>query len=159
MPEKATVAALQMNSGGDVARNLELAGALLEEAAAEGSVLAVLPENFPIIGSRKEDKLECAEELGSGPIQEFLTEAAQNLGLCIVSGSIPLRSDVADRCFGASLVIDPEGGIKACYRKIHLYDVSVPDRDESYKESASLTPGRDLVIQDSPAGCLGLSIC
>ena len=159
MSSKVKVAAVQMNSGPDVGENLDLAGRLLGDAAAAGCVLAVLPENFPVIGARKEDKLECAEELGSGPIQDFLTQAASDNEIWIVSGSIPLASDVGDRCYGASLVIDASGEIRNCYRKIHLYDISVPDRDESYQESASLTPGKDLVVQDTPAGCLGLSIC
>lgn len=153
------VAAVQMNSGPDPRRNLESAGRLLAQAAAECCVLAVLPENFPIIGVRKEDKLECAEALGSGPIQAFLAETAKERNLWVVAGSIPLKSDVADRCYGACLVVDPRGQMRACYRKIHLYDVCVPDRDESYRESASLTPGEELVVQDTPAGCLGLSIC
>jgi nitrilase len=159
MSEPAKIAAVQMNSGANVDQNLELAGRLLAEAAARGSVVAVLPENFPIIGRGTKDKLECAEPLGSGPIQEFLMQSAKDNSLWIVSGSIPLQSDVPERCFGASLVIDAQGAIRSCYRKIHLYDVSVPDRDESYRESASLTPGKDFVVQDCPAGCLGLSIC
>lgn len=159
MSASAKVAAVQMNSGAEVRHNLEIAGHLLAEAAAKGCILAVLPENFPIIGRRKEDKLECAEPLGGGPIQEFLVRVAKDEGLWIVSGSIPLQSEVPDRCYGACLVVDPAGEIRACYRKIHLYDVSVPDRDESYRESASLTPGEDLIVQDTPAGCLGLSIC
>ena len=40
------VAAVQMNSVADVQRNLAVAGALLAEAAEQGAVLAVLPENF-----------------------------------------------------------------------------------------------------------------
>jgi predicted amidohydrolase len=159
MTSNVKVAAVQMNSGPDVARNLALAGRLLAQARDRGVALAVLPENFPIIGARKEDKLECAESLGRGPIQEFLIDAARVNELWIVAGSIPLRSEVADRCYGASLVIDPDGGIEACYRKIHLYDISVPGRDESYRESASLKAGEELVVQDTPAGCLGLSIC
>ena len=43
------VAALQMNSGPELATNLELAGRLLAEAAADGCELAVLPENFALM--------------------------------------------------------------------------------------------------------------
>ena len=89
-----------MNSGPVLGPNLELAGRLLADAAADGCVLAVLPENFPIIGARARDKLKHAEELGSGPIQDFLTQSARDLGLWTVSGSIPLRSDVSGKCFG-----------------------------------------------------------
>ncbi|MFQ5981785.1 MAG: nitrilase-related carbon-nitrogen hydrolase, partial [Woeseiaceae bacterium] len=153
------VAAVQMSSGDDVAQNLELAGRLLAKAAAEGCALAVLPENFPFIGARGKDKLEHAEELGSGPIQDFLRQSARDNELWIVSGSIPLVSPDSERCYGATLVVDSDGSTRNCYRKIHLFDVSLPDRDEQYRESASLTPGEALVVQDTPAGCMGLSIC
>ena len=63
MSSTVKVAAVQMNSCADVVENLKLAGRLLEEAASAGCMLAVLPENFPVIGPRKEDKLDCAEEL------------------------------------------------------------------------------------------------
>ena len=148
-----------MNSSADVGQNLQLAGGLLAEAAADGCVLAVLPENFAFMGARGRDKLEHAEELGTGPIQEFLKATASEQQLWIVSGSIPLKSAQADRCYGATLVVDADGNTKSCYRKIHLFDVDLPDRDESYRESASMSPGDELVVQDSPAGCLGLSIC
>ncbi len=153
------VAAVQMNSSNILSQNLELAGRLLAEAAGDGCVLAVLPENFPFMGARGRDKLEYAEEFGSGPIQEFLRLTANKNNLWIVSGSIPLRSSEAGHCYGATLVVDANGSTRSCYRKIHLFDVDLPDREESYRESASLTPGDELVVQESPAGCLGLSIC
>lgn len=159
MTDSVTVAALQMNSGADVSQNLALAGRLLGEAADAGSVLAVLPENFAFMGARGRDKLQHAEELGTGPIQDFLRRAASDNDMWIVSGSIPLKSALAGRCYGATLVVDPDADIKSCYRKIHLFDVDLPDRGESYRESASLAAGEDLVVQDTPAGCLGLSIC
>jgi nitrilase len=49
-----------MNSGPDVSTNLELAGRLLAEAAAEGCVLAVLPENFALMPKRGKDKARYA---------------------------------------------------------------------------------------------------
>ena len=159
MPDTARVAAVQMNSSADVEQNLGVAGQLLAEAAGDGCALAALPENFPFMGARGKDKLQHAEELGSGPIQDFLRDTAREHRLWIVAGSIPLKSSQDDHCYGASLVVDADGNTKSCYRKIHLFDVDLPDRDESYRESASLTPGDELVVQDSPAGCLGLSIC
>lgn len=153
------VAAVQMHSGDNLNQNLELAGRLLAESAADGCVLAVLPENFPLMGTHGKDKLEYAEELGAGPIQEFLARMASENHLWIVSGSIPLRSSRVNRCYGATLVVDAEGATKSCYRKIHLFDVELPGHDESYRESASLTAGEDLIVQDTPVGCLGLSIC
>ena len=159
MSSRAKVAAVQMNSNADLAQNLSVAGRLLEEAAADGCLLAVLPENFAFMGVRHRDKLDHAEAQGTGPIQDFLSETASEQRIWIVSGSIPLKSSDADRCYGACLIVDANGNTLACYNKIHLFDVDLPDRDESYRESASLTPGDELVVEDTPAGRMGLSIC
>ncbi|MFQ6005769.1 MAG: carbon-nitrogen hydrolase family protein [Woeseia sp.] len=153
------VAAVQMNSGDVLNENLELAGRLLARAAADDCVLAALPENFPFMGTHAEDRLQLAEEVGDGPIQEFLSIAARDYGLWIVSGSIPLKSPDAERYYGATLVIDSQGRTRNTYQKIHMFDVCVPDRDEQYRESASMLPGDELVVSETPAGCLGLSIC
>jgi predicted amidohydrolase len=47
----------------------------------------------------------------------------------------------------------------ARYDKIHLFDVTIPGRDEQYRESTHVTPGRETVIADTPVGKLGLSVC
>ena len=60
------VAAIQMTSGPDVAANLETAARLLEQAAAQGAVLAGLPENFAIMGRSEADKLAVSELDGDG---------------------------------------------------------------------------------------------
>ena len=40
-----------------------------------------------------------------------------------------------------------------------MFDVDLPDRAESYRESAHMAPGNQVVTVDTPAGRLGLSIC
>ncbi|MDH4006405.1 MAG: carbon-nitrogen hydrolase family protein, partial [Gammaproteobacteria bacterium] len=78
------VAAIQMNSGPDVSANLQLAGQLLDEAAAAECVLAVLPENFALMPERGKDKARYAEKPGDGPIQAFLSEIAARNGMWII---------------------------------------------------------------------------
>lgn len=153
------VAAVQMNSGADVAGNLELAGGLLGTAAERGARLAVLPENFALMPARGRDKSRHAEAEGDGPIQAFLAETAARLGLWIVGGSIPLATNDRDRVYGATVVVDDAGQQRAVYRKIHLFDVDLPDREESYRESHSMMPGDDLAVVETPVGMLGLTIC
>ena len=153
------VAAIQMNSGADVARNLDLAGELLADAAAQGCKLAVLPENFALMPERGRDKSAHAEQPGEGPIQAFLGETARELGLWIIGGSIPIASPEAERVFGACLAVDDSGVTQALYRKIHLFDVDLPDRDESYRESNSMYPGDDPVTVETPIGVIGITIC
>lgn len=153
------VAAIQMNSGPDVTRNLELAGKLLGKAARKGCRMAVLPENFALMPEHGRDKADHAENPGSGPIQAFLAEQAKKLGLWVIAGSLPLASPERERVFGACLAIDDSGRTRAIYRKIHLFDVGLPGSEESYRESYSMYPGDEPVAVDTPAGRVGLTIC
>jgi len=153
------VAALQMTSGPDVAGNLEQARALLEEAAARGARLAALPENFSFMGLKDADKRTVAELDGGGPAQDFLAATARRLRLWIIGGTVPLVGGVAGRVAAASLVYDSDGRRVARYDKIHLFDVDIPGRAESYRESAHVVPGATATVVDTPLGRLGLSVC
>lgn len=153
------VAALQMTSGADVPANLEQARTSLEEAARLGAQLAVLPENFAFMGLADADKRAVAEPEGSGPIQDFLSRAALRLQMWIVGGTIPLRAGADGRVAAASIVYRSDGTPAARYDKIHLFDVDIPARKESYRESAHVAPGSHPELVDTPAGRLGLSVC
>ncbi len=153
------VAAIQMNSQADVQGNLALADELLAGAAADGCKLAVLPENFALMPEKGRDKASYAEDEGEGPIQAFLAAAAERHGLWIVAGSMPLRSPEAERVYGGCPVYDADGVQQAVYRKIHLFDVKLPDHEESYQESWSMYPGDEPVTVATPAGRIGLTIC
>jgi predicted amidohydrolase len=153
------VAAIQMTSGPDVSANLQDARALLEEAARRGARLAALPENFAFMGLSDRDKRSVAEDDGRGPVQDFLAETARRLDMWIVGGTVPLRGAGDGRVAAASLVYDSAGERRARYDKIHLFDIQVPGRAESYRESANVTPGSTPVIVDTPVGRLGLSVC
>lgn len=152
-------AAIQMCSGGDVSANLQIIDSLLGDAASQDVAIAFLPENFAIMGARDEDKVEHAEDPGAGPIQEFLADAARRHRIWIVAGSLPLKSPVAGKCYGASIVFDSDGAASSIYRKIHLFDVDLPAGDEQYRESATMDAGDEVVVVPSPLGQLGLSIC
>ncbi|MDB5914003.1 MAG: putative amidohydrolase, partial [Ramlibacter sp.] len=86
------IAAVQTVSTTSVAANLDSARGLLEEAARAGAELAVLPEYFCLMGQRDTDKLAVREAFGDGPVQSFLADAARELGLWVVGGTLPLRA-------------------------------------------------------------------
>lgn len=153
------IAAIQMTSGPDVSANLQEASALLEETARRGARLAALPENFSFMGLSDGDKRGVAEEDGQGPVQDFLAQTARRLEMWIVGGTVPLRGAADGRVAAASLVFDAAGERRARYDKIHLFDIQVPGRAESYRESANVAPGSTAVVVDTPIGALGLSVC
>ncbi|HEY1723799.1 MAG TPA: carbon-nitrogen hydrolase family protein [Steroidobacteraceae bacterium] len=164
MPAAATVepvkiAAVQMTSGPDVAANLAAAGRLLAEARAAGAAIAVLPENFSFMGLHDIDKRGIAEPDGDGPVQRFLSQQARELGLWIVGGTTPLRQEADGRVAQASLVYADDGRRAARYDKMHLFDVDIPGRSESYRESNNTAPGARAQLVPTPAGLLGLSVC
>jgi len=156
---KPRVAAIQMSSGDSLEANLRTAERLLLEARSRDCVLAVLPENFAYVGKRDTDKLAIAESAGTGLVQEFLARTAARHSMWIVGGSLPLKTPETELCYGASCVFDADGRALACYRKMHLFDVDLPDRHETYRESASMDPGDEPKTVDTAAGRLGLSIC
>ena len=157
--EPVKVAALQMTSAADVAVNLEAAGRLLAEARAGGARVAVLPENFSFMGLRDADKRAIAEADGDGPVQRFLSQQARELGLWIVGGTTPIAQEPGGRVAAACLVYADDGRRAARYDKMHLFDVDLPGRTESYRESANIAPGARAVLVPTPAGLLGLSVC
>jgi deaminated glutathione amidase len=153
------LAAVQMSSGGDVAANLRAAAFALEQARAQQADVAVLPENFALMGAHERDKLAVAEADGQGPIQDFLAQTARALRLWIVAGTVPLRTANPERVAAACLVFDARGTRVARYDKIHLFDVDVPG-GEAYRESATIASGAPHpAVVDTPAGPLGLSVC
>jgi predicted amidohydrolase len=153
------VAALQMTSGPDVAANLAAARALLEQARASDARVAVLPENFSFLGLKSPDKRAIAETDGDGPVQQFLSSQARELSLWIVGGTTPLMIEPGGRVAAACLVYSDDGRRAARYDKMHLFDVDIPGRAESYRESADIAPGGRAVLVPTPAGLLGLSVC
>jgi nitrilase len=152
--------AIQMVSGPSVAENLAAAAELLARAAAGGAQLAILPENFALMGRGESDKVQVREAEGEGPIQAFLAEQAARHRLWLVGGTIPLRTAADDnRVRAACLLFDDRGRKVARYDKVHLFDVQVVGSAERYAESATIEPGDRYLVADTPLGRLGLAVC
>ncbi|MCU0931951.1 MAG: carbon-nitrogen hydrolase family protein [Serpentinimonas sp.] len=168
------VAALQMVSGADVAANLNAARALLEQAAAGGAELALLPEYFCFMGHHDRDKLALAEpdlagndaadaaDAAHAPIQQFLASSARELGLWLVGGTLPLRTQDPERAANATLVYGPQGQRTVRYDKIHLfrYDNGRERYDEAAVLRAGATPTHfTLTDRSGQPWRVGLSVC
>lgn len=154
-------AVIQMVSQSDIQANLMQARALLEQAAAQGARLAVLPENFAAMGRRDAAAIGRAEALGEGPILPWLKLAARDLNLWIVAGTIalPPRDSPEAKVRACSLLVDSQGEEVARYDKLHLFDVDVADARGRYRESDDYAHGQDVVVAQTPVGLLGLTVC
>ena len=154
------VAAIQMVSSADVSENLETAEKLIGEASAQGAEFITLPENFPLMGLKEQDKLRIAENPGTGIIQGFLARQSSRHHIWLLGGTIPLEADDPHRVRAASLLYNPDGKCAARYDKIHLFDVLPSEHtEEYYKESATIEAGDDTGVVDTGIGKIGLSVC
>lgn len=87
------VAAIQMLSGITLEKNLSRAQALIDQAAAKGAQLVLLPEYFCLMGSNELDKVKIAEPLGNGPIQTMLANAAKKNKIWLIGGTVPIITE------------------------------------------------------------------
>lgn len=153
-------AAVQMTSTQDVERNLSTAEKLVEKAASQGARLIGLPENFALMGSGEKERLSRVEP-ADGPVIQRMAALARKHGVTLTLGGFAERSPDPERPYNTHFVLGPDGAILAAYRKIHLFDVELPD-GSVHKESRYSTAGSEVVtcLLPSPlSGTLGLSIC
>jgi deaminated glutathione amidase len=152
-------AAIQLNSTGDKARNLETAERLVRAAAADGAQLAALPEKWNLLGDSA-TQLAGAEPL-DGPTISAARAWARELGIHLVAGSIAERVEGQEKAFNTSTLIAPDGELEASYRKIHMFDVEVGG--VVYRESDHDAPGDEVVSAELGGALegvtLGLTVC
>src|SRR5918997_3211441 len=128
----------------------------MRAAGGDGAELVVLPERLDIRGSAR-DYAALAEPLDGRPVT-WARETARELGIDVVAGSIAERREGHDRVANTSVHVGPDGELKAVYRKIHLFDVEVGDRE--YLESDTQEPGDEIVVSDLADGTgMGLTVC
>jgi deaminated glutathione amidase len=154
--EPIVVAAVQMNGGADKAANIARAGELVGEAAGRGARLVVLPEKWTGYGS-PDIVRAAAETLEDGESVAAMRSWAREHGVHLVGGSITERVAGAEKLSNTSLAIDPDGGVAAVYRKIHLFDVDVAG--QRYRESDVEEGGEEIVAVEVDGWRVGLSVC
>jgi len=150
------VGAVQMTSTADRARNLQAALRLVGEAADLGAKLVALPENFAFMG-KDEDRLSGAEAV-DGPTVAALRELARSRRIFVLAGSIAERVAAPGKTANTSVLVGDDGAVAAAYRKIHLFDVNIPD-GARYAESETVERGTEPVVAETSLGRIGLTVC
>lgn len=149
-------AAVQLSSKPDRDRNLEVAERLVRAAARAGAELVVLPEKWPVLGT-PEQTADAAEPL-DGPTAAWAAALARELGIDLVAGSFSERVDGESRGRNTSLHLGPDGGRRAIYRKLHMFDVEVGG--SVYRESQHEAPGDEVVVSPTGSGVpIGMAVC
>jgi predicted amidohydrolase len=145
-----------MNSQDDKAANIAAAMDGIDQAAAAGARLVSLPEVWTYLGP--DDGCVAAAETVPGPLTDQLGAKARELGIYLHAGSIYERVEGEDRLYNTTVVFGPTGEIIGSYRKIHMFDVDLVEAT-SYRESATIAPGDEIVTVDVDGVTVGLTIC
>jgi predicted amidohydrolase len=149
-------AAVQMTTLADKAENLSKALRLVDEAVSRGASFVALPENVFYMGPEA-DKARTSEAV-DGPSLALFSRKAKERKVHLLAGSILEAGGPGGRFFNTSVLFGPDGERLAVYRKIHLFDVDIPD-GARYRESESIAPGTETVVARTPLGTVGLSVC
>jgi len=145
----------QVNSRSDRDENLTAAVAMVERAAEAGVDVAVLPEYVdylgPVSGQPKPEPVD-------GEFGTLFADTARRLGIWVIAGSFHEIGPEPSRTYNTSLVFGRDGSLAATYRKIHLFDIDIPER-VSEQESSAVAPGEEPVTVEVEGVSIGLSIC
>lgn len=144
-------AVLQMNTTEDVAANVATALRLVDEAAARGARLLVLPEKFHYLGDV--GGVAGVKEPLDGSLLARVGEAAARHEVYVVAGSIWEAVPGDLRTYNTTVLLGPDGRPLAAYRKLHMFDVDVGG--QSYRESDTCLAGDEVVAVTVPSDWTG----
>jgi predicted amidohydrolase len=153
------VGLVQLQVCDDPAVNLPETVSLVRAAAAGGAGFVLTPECTNALSSSREHQRAVFRDEAADPTLAALRDEAAALGIWVLVGSLGLASGDADGRFAnRSLLIAPDGSVRARYDKIHMFDVNVSET-EVYRESAGYRPGEKAVLADTPFGRIGMTVC
>ena len=130
---------------------------LLDRAVDAGADFVAFPEYFGGVRSDGASYIPTAFPEASHPVLAAMRESAKEARVWLLLGSVGVTVE-GGRIANRSYVIDSDGHIVARYDKIHLFDVDLGP-GEIHKESATISPGSEAVVAETPWGKLGLSVC
>ncbi len=149
-----TLALIQQRAYPSRAQQLAALAESLREAAAGGAQLVLLQELHQTAYFCQREQTACfdAAEPIPGPGTEWLQQQARDLGLVVVGSLFERRA--AGLYHNTAVVIDHDGSLAGCYRKMHIPD------DPGFYEKFYFTPG-DLGFKpiDTAVGRLGVLVC
>ncbi len=127
----------------------------MRAAAAAGAQLVVLPEKWSVLGPGAVVR-DGAEPL-DGPAISWAREAAAELGIDLIAGSVAERVPGEAKGHNTSVHVGPAGEVRAVYRKVHMFDVEVDGT--VYRESEHEAPGDEPVLTEAAGVEVGMTVC
>ncbi|XP_045770132.1 nitrilase and fragile histidine triad fusion protein NitFhit isoform X2 [Maniola jurtina] len=155
------IAVCQMTSVADKAANMSVVSQLVSDAAKEDVQMIFFPEACDFICDNKQDTLKSAESILNGNTVNLYKQLAVQHNVWMSMGGLHEKNENdPNKLFNTHIIINNKGEIVQTYRKLHLFDVEIPEKNVRLKESDFCTPGSHVVAPvDTPVGKIGLAIC
>lgn len=153
MENRFKLALCQMRIVAEEEENLKTAEAMIREAAEGGARFVCLPEMFHC--PYEHEAFRAAWERGHENLLALLSHWALDNRVYLVAGSLCEKD--GPRLYNTAFVFDPSGRQIARHRKVHLFDVDLPELH--MRESDSFTPGSEATVFDTQYGPMGLGVC
>lgn len=148
------IAICQMKVCNDKDKNISHALEMIDEASKNNADIVILPEMFncpyqnkyfPIFAETYPDKTTNA-----------LKNSAKKNSIYLVGGSIPELEN--GKIYNTSFVFNRNGNLIGKHQKMHLFDIDIKN-GVSFKESDTLSAGKNFTIVDTEFGKIGIAIC
>ncbi len=151
-------ACIQTNTGDDVAANLAAAADLVRRARDDGADFIALPETVNVMDSSRDALKSKVGPERDNPALNGFQDLARETGAWILVGSLIVKDDGAEKMSNRSFLIDGDGGVRARYDKVHMFDVNLGGA-ENHRESNHYEAGARAVLATTPWCQLGMTIC
>lgn len=150
---------VQLTVTDDPAVNLPQTVEFVRDAAAMGAAFVLTPECTNALSSNRNHQRSVFFHESEDPTLATFRREAADLGIWLLVGSLGvLTHDPDGRFANRSILIGPNGDIKARYDKMHMFDVNVSET-EIYRESSGYRPGSKAVLADMDGVRLGMTVC
>lgn len=140
----------------DLAANLSDLERRIRDAASQGAQFIALPEACEFLHPDNRQFFDHAKPAAESEAFAALSRIAGDIGAWILVGSLSVRVDdktLANR----SILLTPEGGVRATYDKINLFDAAPGEKPSL--ESRLYRRGATAIVVDIGAARIGLSVC
>ncbi len=148
------ISLIQMNVSDNTEENIEHAHDLAKKASDNGANLIVLPEIFTCVYDSANFPKKAFDK--DSKYYQAIQNIAKDTGKYLIAGSVPEKEN--DKIYNTSFSFNPDGVEIARHRKTHLFDIDVKG-GQYFKESDTLSAGKDITIFDTPFARVGVIIC
>ena len=151
------IAVGQMTACGTHAKNVEQVSKLCSLAKEAGAKMLCVPECFAFIGSSASETLAQASSLDGENFGAFRALAKEHQ-LWLSCGGFHERVST-EKVYNAHVIVNSEGSIVEVYRKMHLFDVSIPGGAVLMESKTTLPGDAQCCVIECFGAKIGLTTC